>query len=240
MTVLDELPGFRRRFRITPTADRVHTAVEDDYHCMAVTVHHQRGVATAVEPEMIRSPWTTCPGAVEMLRREYAGVALDDFARQGEKTQHCTHLHDLLLLGAAHADDAQPLVYDILVSDPADDGIRDAEIRLNGDPVLTWREGGFHIQAPDTIAGTRLDKLGPWLASLDTQQQQEAARLLRWGNMIAHGRSRPIEQQSDATKLPPNCYSFQPDRARRAKRVGEIRDFSRIAAQPLDQPQAAP
>ncbi len=56
---LDELPGFRRRFRITPEASLVRGELEDDYHCMRVTIHHDGKTATAIEPIMARAPWTT-------------------------------------------------------------------------------------------------------------------------------------------------------------------------------------
>lgn len=239
MAAVDDRPGFRRRFRVEPEPGCVRTAVEDDYHCMAVTVHHAGGVAHQVNAEMIRAPWTTCPGAVDALQQAFAGVPLADFAWHGDKTTHCTHLYDLAVLGAAHAFDDRPVVYDILVSDPGDDGARHAEIRRDGEALLAWSEAGFHIRAPEDIAGTRLDKLGRWI---DAQEPslREPARLLRWGNMIAHGRTRPMEQQSDASRMPPTCFTFQPDRARRARRVGEIRDFTRIAAQPLEEPRYAP
>jgi hypothetical protein len=71
-----------------------------------------------------------------------------------------------------------------------------------------------------------------WIDSL-APELQEPARLLRWGNMIANGRIIPLAQQSDATKMPASCYSFQPQRAVIAKRIGLIKDFSDGAVQPL-------
>lgn len=228
---LDTLPGFRRRFRITPADGRVQSEVEDDFHCMSVIVRHDGVIATAVEPEMRRVPWTTCPGAVGQLQRTFTGVALREFASRGEKQANCTHLHDLAILAAAHAFDREPLVYDLLVSDPVD-GVRRAEIRGNGATLLAWSERRFEIVAPAELVGVTLDRMRTWIDSLDPNLQ-EAARLLRWGNMIANGRLIPLEQQSDATRMPPNCYTFQPDRAVVARRVGLIRDFSHGAAQPL-------
>ncbi len=231
MTNIDSLPGFRRRFRITPVPRRVSCALEDDFHCMTVVVHHDGVTATAVEPQMHRVPWTTCPGAVEQLRSTFTGVALAGFAERGDKTANCTHLFDLALLAAAHAHDRGTLVYDILVSDPQD-GQRRVELRRNGATLLAWTEASFRIVEPAGLAGMTLDKLRPWIDTLDPQRQ-EAARLLRWGNMLANGRIIPLERQSDATRMPPNCYSFQPQRAVIARRVGVIRDFSRDGAEPL-------
>lgn len=234
---LDQLPGFRRRFRVTPLAGSVRTEVEDDYHSMSVIVHHVEGIATSIVAIMHRAPWTTCPGAVQQLEQTFTGVRLSEFAERGEKRSNCTHLHDLATLGAAHAVDTQPLVYDILVSDSIE-GRREAELRRNGVPVLRWTLAGFRLLEPTDLAGLTLDKLSPWIATLESQQQEEA-RVLRWGSMIANGRAIPLEQQSDAMRMPVgNCYTFQPQRQGEARRVGEIRDFSRGTAEPLAERRA--
>ncbi|MFT4046415.1 MAG: DUF2889 domain-containing protein [Solimonas sp.] len=230
---LDTLPGFRRRFRVTPGAASVCTEVEDDYHCMRVTVHHDGATATRIDAELIRAPWTTCPEAPARLVQTFTGVALAAFPARGEKQQNCTHLYDLAVLAAAHAADARPLVYDILVADPLD-GLRRAEIRRDGERVLAWSERGMRMAEPDEIAGLNLMGLRDWIATLEAPQR-EAARLLQWGNIIANGRQIPIEKQSDATRMPANCYTFQPERKGFARRVGAIRDFSNGGgAQPLD------
>lgn len=229
---LDDQPGFRRRFIVTPEPGRVRTDVEDDYHRMSVTVHHDGTVATLIEPILARAPWSTCPGAEAELLRTFTGVALADFAARGEKNANCTHLHDLAVLAAAHAGDAAPIVFDILVSDPVD-GHQRAELRRNGETLFEWALTGFVIDAPAGLAGMRLDKLKPWLDSLDPSSL-EAARLLRWGTMIANGRSLPIEDQSDASKMPVgNCYTFQAHNSPNARRVGKIREFSDGTAEPL-------
>lgn len=234
MTSIDQLAGFRRRFRVTTGPGWVRSEVEDDYHCMTVTLRHAGGIVTAVEPVQQRAPWTTCPGAVEQLRQTFTGVALRDFVARGEKPANCTHLHDLALLAAAHAGDREPLVYDILVSDPVD-GRRRVELRRDGIATLGWTEQDHCIVEPAELAGLKLDQLKPWIDSLDPALQ-EAARVLRWGAILAHGRTIPMERQSDASRMPPNCYTFQPQRVGQARRVGEIRDFSLGTAQPLDPP----
>jgi hypothetical protein len=227
------MPGFRRRFKVTPALRWVRTEVEDDYHRMSVTIHHDGKIATSIEPALMRAPWTTCPGAVAQLERTFTGVALEAFAARGEKQINCTHLHDLAVLAAAHASDHEPLVYDILVSDP-EGGKRRAELRRNGVPLLGWTEMGFRIVEPAELAGVRLDKVRAWIDTLDPPRQ-EAVRLLRWANMMANGRTIPMENQSDASRMPPNCYTFQPHRALEAKRVGQVRDFSGGTAELLDE-----
>jgi hypothetical protein len=231
--LIDTLPGFRRRFVVTPSEGSVRTELEDDYHCMRVTVAHQGGIATTVDGFMLRAPWTTCPGAEARLRETFAGVALADFAARGEKTTNCTHLHDLATLAAAHVGDSAPTVYDVLVSDPGPDKLVRAELRRDGETIFDWTLKGFTIVAPETVAGIDFGTFKTLLATLDPIGQ-EAAKILRWGIMVGSGRSIPIEHQSDASKLPPGCYTFQPDTAARAKRVGVIRDFSTGRAFPLD------
>lgn len=211
----------------------MRSEVEDDYHHMMVILRHEGGVVTEIEPTMHRAPWTTCPGAPQQLRQTFVGVALAAFAARGEKSANCTHLHDLAVLAAAHAQDREPLAYDILVSDPVD-GRRQVELRRNGEPLLGWTDQDNRILEPAELAGQGLfDPLRPWIDTLDPQQQ-EAARLMRWGAILAHGRTIPMERQSDASRMPPNCYSFQPQRKAQARRIGEIKDFSRGTAQPLD------
>lgn len=229
---LAELPGFRRRFRVTASQGQVTAALEDDYHCMAVTLRHDGETITAVEAVMDRAPWTTCPGSPAVLKSTFEGVALSATAARGEKKANCTHLHDLAVLAAAHAQDQQPAVYDILVSD-AVDGQNVAEIVCNGDVLLRLVHEADIVVEPEAVRGVSLFKLRPWIESLDAPLR-EAARLLQWGTIIAHGRAIPMERQSDASRIPPNCYTFQPERAVQAKRIGKIIDFSNGPRLPLD------
>lgn len=232
---LDDMTGYRRRFLVTPAEGRVTAALEDDYHCMAVTLVHDGITVTAVEPVMERAPWTTCPGAPLKLVETFSGVALVDVAARGEKQTNCTHLHDLTTLAAAHAGDTEPTIYDILVSDHRD-GHNASEIRRNGQMIHHWEmDGGFTMRLPDAVAGQNIMKIRSWIETLDPVRK-EAAKLLQWGSIVAHGRTRPISQQSDASKMPPSCYTFQPEKAAVAKRVGLIIDFSLDEERdPLDQ-----
>ena len=231
---LDNLPGFRRRIRITPTPGQVICAVEDDIHCMAVTLHHDGATAIKVEADMRRVPWTTCPGAQQQLTETFTGVALKDFPTRGGKKANCTHLYDLAQLAASHAGDESVSVYDILVSDRTADGKNIAELRLDKQRILGFVEDNFAFAEPPELAGmSMLGNMEPWL-SAQSPQLQEADRLLRWGMLIAHGRSIPLAQQSDATSMPPNCFTFQPERAVVAVRVGKIKDFSGGQSQPLE------
>ena len=45
---IDSLPGYRRRFIVLPGVDHVRVALEDDIHCMSVTIRHDGTTATAI------------------------------------------------------------------------------------------------------------------------------------------------------------------------------------------------
>jgi Protein of unknown function (DUF2889) len=235
---IDSVPGFRRRFIVTPGPNRVSCEVEDDYHCMGVTIHHDGKVAAKVEAVLQRAPWTTCPGAVAVLEQTFSGVPLDGFAARGEKRSNCTHLHDLAVLAAAHAFDSEPFTYDILVSDPIE-GRREAQLRRDGKTVLGWTHVKGQIVEPAELAGVRLDAMRTWIDSL-APADQEAARLLRWGTILANGRDFTWERKAGSSRLPiGNCYTFQPERFQQIEHIGLTRDFSRGAA-PLTEHRPAP
>lgn len=227
-----EQPAYHRHVLITPGADSVSAWVEDDYHHMGVTLSHDGETIVAVSADMVRAPWSTCPGAVEQLAATFTGVRLDEAALRGEKQLNCTHLHDMAVIAAGHARDTTPIRYEIRVTD-AVDGIRIADITRDGAPTLRIVERDKLIEEPAEAAGKTLFQLGDWIASLD-RPGQEAARLLRWGAIIAHGRAIPMEKQSDATRMPPNCFTFQESRKAKARRVGEVVDFTTASKQPLE------
>jgi hypothetical protein len=227
-------PAFHRHVLVTPGEGFVSAWVEDDYHHMGVTLRHDGRTILRAEAEMVRAPWSTCPGAVHQLDETFTGVALGETAARGDKSANCTHLHDMAVIAAAHAGDAAPTRYEITVSD-AVDGVRIAEISRDGASALRLVERDTLIETPEGARGRSLFQLGEWITSLD-EPGREAARLLRWAAIIAHGRAIPMARQSDATRMPPNCFTFQPGRKERAKRVGAVMDFSTAERRPLDRP----
>lgn len=229
---VDDLPGYRRRIRVEAASDAVVAMLEDDLHCMAVTLRHDGKMVTAVEPVMDRVPWTTCPGAAAKLIETFAGQPLAEVTARREKKANCTHLHDLAVLAAAHAGDRGGLIYDVLATDPVE-GERILEIRRDGAAVLQWVEQDGKLVAPVEVAGQTPFTLRDWINTLD-EPRREAARLLQWGSIVAHARVLPPERQSNATKIPPNCYTFQPERAVHAIRNGKNLDFSDGSRVPLD------
>jgi hypothetical protein len=230
-------PAFHRHVLVTPGDGWVGAWVEDDYHHMGVTLRHDGETITRIEADMVRAPWSTCPGAVQQLGATFTGVRLDAVVARGEKQANCTHLHDMAMIAAAHARDRASIRYEITVTD-AIDGVRVGEITRDGLLALRLVERDKAVEEPAEARGKTLFQLGEWIASLD-EQAQEAARLLRWAAIIAHGRAIPMDRQSDATRMPSTCFTFQPGRKEKAKRVGAVMDFSASARRPLDDPAAA-
>jgi len=227
----DERPGYRRRIRIEPSAHGVIAMLEDDIHCLAVILRHDGERVLAVEPVTERMPWDTCPGAAAKLVETFAGQLLSEVTARRDKKQNCTHLHDMAVLAAAHAHERESLTYEIFASDPVE-GVRILEIRRDGGRLHRWVERDGILSEPSELAGRALFTLRDWIGTLEGADQ-EAARVLQWGSLVAHGRTMSMEDQSHAAEMPPNCYTFQPERAAVAQRIGERFDFSDGSRVPL-------
>jgi len=225
------LAGYRRRIRIEPDEHAVLAMLEDDIHCLAVILRHDGERILAVEPVTERMPWDTCPGAAARLVETFEGLPLSEVTARRDKKQNCTHLHDMAVLAAAHAHDRQGLTYEIFASDPVE-GERILEVRRDGVILHRWVERDGMLIEPAELAGKVLFTLRDWINSLEGEAQ-EAARVLQWASLVAHGRTMTMEEQSRAADLPPNCYTFQPERAAVAKRIGERFDFSGGSRVPL-------
>lgn len=226
-------PGFRRRIRIEPRAGSVSAELEDDFHRMRVTLHHDGTRIERVEADMARWPWSTCPGAVEQIAASLTGLNLADAFANAEKKRNCTHLYDLATWAAAHVGDAAPTVYAVAVADLAEGRVV-ATLDRDGDRVLEWITQDGRFTAPAAIAGRSLFELRDWIAGL-APAPREAARILQWASLVAHGRAMPwIIGEPVRDAMPANCFTFQPGRIENARRVGERLDFSRGERQPLD------
>lgn len=226
------LPGYRRVIRVEPGVDDVVAMLEDDLHCMAVRLRHDGVTVLAVEPLTDRAPWNICPNAQGALVDTFTGVALADVTARRDKKQNCTHLHDLAVLAAAHAGDGKPLEYRVYASDPRNRE-RVLEIRRDGRRLHRWVERGGVLAEPEAIAGQTLLTLRDWIAGLNGEEQ-EAARLLQWGSLVAHGRTMTAQQRRAAVGVQPSCYAFQPQRVDSVDFWLEPKDLSDGSRLPLD------
>ena len=225
-------PGYRRRIVVDPGPGEVTARLEDDFHHMRVTLRHDGQKVLRIVPEMLRWPWTTCPEAEGRLIATFADLPLAEVTSRQDKKRNCTHLHDLAVLAAAHAADRTGLTYDIEADDPVDGRI-EQRLWRNGELLFVWQERDGRFVAPAEISGQTLFTLRDWIAGLP-EPQREAARLMQWASIVAHGRTIPAEQQREASQMPPNCHTFQPEQTGRAQRTYARRDFSLGNAKPLE------
>lgn len=227
-----KVAGYRRVVRVEPAPGAVLAMLEDDLHCMAVRLRHDGERVIAVEPLTDRAPWNLCPGAQAVLVDTFTGVALSEVTARRDKAQNCTHLHDLAVLAAAHARDGKPFEYRVYASDP-EDGRRVLEIRRDDRVLHRWIEHGGVFEAPEAIAGLTLLTLRDWIGGL-AGEEREAARLLQWASLVAHGRSMTREQRRAAVGVQPSCFAFQPERVGGADFWQEPKDFSGDDMLPLE------
>lgn len=232
MSKAADLPGYRRRIRIEARDGAVLAMLEDDIHALAVILRHDGATVLAVEPVVERMPWTTCPGAGAKLVETFSGLPLAEVTSRRDKRANCTHLHDLAVLAAAHAGEGGGLTYDVFASDPVA-GERLLELQRDGETLFAWVEQDGRLVSPPSVAGLSLPTLRDWIDALPDEAGREAARVLQWGSLVAHGRTMPLDQQSNAAALPANCYTLQPERAAQAVRNGKRRDFSVGSDAPL-------
>lgn len=223
--------AFHRAIHIASDARQVIVELEDDMHRMRLHLFHDKTCISRIEGEILRAPWSTCPGAELQLRSSFEGIPLEEAARAGERKQNCTHLFDIAVLAAAHAGEVSKTFYDLRVSDPVD-GSRDLTLDRNGKREMHWIERDGTFASPAEIAGRSFLQLGDWISGLG-KAEAEMARLLRGASIVSLGRVIPMELQSDARKVPANCHTFQPGNREQARRISGIYDFTEAMDCPL-------
>lgn len=228
----DSQPGFRRRIKILPEKGSVTAALEDDIHSMAVTLHHDGNLISAVTPQMVRWPWLNCPGAKAVLEQTFTGMPIRSEDPREAKKLNCTHLYDLAELAMTHAFDAGPTVYDITVSDPVEGHSR-SELLKNGELCLAFDLIDDVVQVPEPAKGLRLIGLRDWTTTL-SGAEREWARILQWVSLIAHSRQMrwKIGERPDP-HMKASCHNYQAESRETTVRVGPRHDFSRGGREPL-------
>jgi hypothetical protein len=228
-------PGLWRRIVLQPGPGWIGAALEDDMHRFNLRLDHTGGRITAVYAKGLRTPWTACPGASELIARELAGEPLADVARR-DPSQHCTHLLDLAIVCAAHAGDAEPLRFDMRVADRVDQRTT-ATLAENGAEKLRWRLEGTLIAGPEPFAGKDLRKLSQWKRELPAREA-ERATMLRRAVYISGGRQFAPPPSLHAADIGPRmgvCYNYQLPQAEQSTRSPDWRqDFSGSDREPLE------
>jgi hypothetical protein len=226
--------GMRRVQMIAPQPGCVTAEVEDDYHRFFVELSHDGARITGVATNAKRFPWTTCPSAGDHLAERLTGVTLSEVAGHENPLTHCTHMLDLAILAAAHAQDSGPTVYEMMVDDPHA-GPRAAILRRNGIETLRWLIDGTLLVAPGMMAGRDMRQLKHWIDEIDPELR-EPARVLRRGAYIARGRGFDFSQLTTASAVNAAvaCYTFSREHGDDAWHIDEsMHDFDGLENRPL-------
>jgi hypothetical protein len=213
--------------------------MEDDFHRFGVTLRHDGRTVVEVIGDGTRYPWTTCPDAVEPLRK-LAGAPLSTrISALGEHAparMNCTHLFDLTGLAVAHAARGAggSRTYDIAIPD-RDGSHTYPEIHRDGELLFRWEIAGRTIVGPAPFEEVSLrGGFIAWAeANLDADTA-EAASVLRRACDISFGRAVDLDVFETADMLGDavrgSCHSFQPEMMEHAVRVkGQTRDFTNDA-----------
>lgn len=241
MLTLESAPGlplFRRSIRLRAqvgAGDAVHVraALEDDFHHFRVELHAQSGIVSAISAQAPRHPYSLCASAVQSLQR-LIGAALPRHAHALGKAvdprEQCTHLLDLAGLAAAAA--ARGVLqrrYDIEVP-LRQDGRTQARLSRDGVPLLCWDVLDLAITGPDPYTGFDLRQgMARWALAHLTEDEAEAALVLRRCAAISMGKGKPLDEQVHA-RATGRCYAQQAERASQALRqVGSTWDFTQRA-----------
>jgi hypothetical protein len=225
-------PGLWRRIVLQPGPGYIGGALEDDMHRFHIRIDHADGRIVAVAAKALRHPWSACPGATTFIARELTGELLKDVARR-DPYQHCTHLLDLAVLAAAHADDADPICFDLRVADRMDQRTT-ASLAENGVERLRWRLDGTRIAGTDRD----LRQLSRWKRELGPQEAEWAA-LLRRAVFVSGARQYRAPSLEQTATLNQGrmgvCFNYQLPQAEQSTRTPDWhRDFSESGREPLE------
>lgn len=207
-------PATRRCQLIDPRPGLVRAWVEDNFHDFMVEIAHDGTVVTELRTLAKRWPWSTCPAAGVHLGERMRGARLAELALVDTPYSHCTHMHDLALLAAAHALEDEPVLYATFAADGVHPA-QHAELWRNGERVLAWDVADSIVSSSDGIDGRSLRHLRQWQGELPADLA-EMCRVLRRTIFISGGRSFDYSKTPTADKVAESagaCFTFQPHRS---------------------------
>lgn len=227
---------FRRRVRLTNRDGAVDGELEDCSHGFRVTVFHDGVTVTSIEPEVLRVPLTTCPGAVRPIHAlvgQPLKATTHELMAAANPRANCTHLLDLTIWAIAQATRAQTQrQYDVEVTDETDDGA-DMRVYRNDELVHHWRGRQLVLEAPAEFAGNSLFKgFGHWANEAFEGEEREAAFILQKGCFVAQARRYDMsafagESVAGNSAMLGVCYSYSPGIVEYAYGTSDsVRDFT--------------
>lgn len=228
--------SYRRAVRIAADGNCVRTAMEDDVHHFRLTLHHDGKVVQKVEAEAIRTPWSICPGALEVLQA-LVGMTLEQVIAlpSQQRAQQCMHLFDLAILAARYAGKSD-FTRHYRIEGDYDQSPPIMRLWRDDVEMLSWSLVDGRISGAK-YDGVPLNRLGDALTDAP-DDEAEAALILRRASLIAAVRMLVLDKYVDADHVNPNapavCYARQPERtATAARNFGSSRDFHGLQLWPL-------
>jgi len=229
-------PGiYRRRIRIATSPGYAQADLEDDPHRHGVLVEHDGVRVVAVRGVALRTPWTLCRGAVNVLDR-LAGMPLSEdpqaVYRQTDGRAQCTHLFDLAGLAISHASRGiAERQYDVEVPCLDARAPREALLSVDGRERLAWTVQRTTILAPERYAGHDLPMMMPWVKQHITDRDEfEAVIVMRRALFTSGNRMYDMDRMTTAAAtghVTGACHVFQHGVAEHAVReTGSTLDFS--------------
>jgi len=233
-------PGLWRRIVLQPGPGWIGGALEDDMHSFRIRLDHKDGRIIAAHATPVRTPWTGCTGATGHIEKELTGELLADVAAR-DPTQQCTHLFDLAVLCAAHADDTEPTTFDMKVADRTGaremgGGRTSATLSVNGVEKMHWQVDGTMIVGPERFAGRDMKRLSKWKQEFPADEA-EWATVLRRAIFVAPARVYDAPRDQKASEMAWRmgvCFNYQMPQAAESDPLFDRRDFSMSGREPLE------
>ncbi|MCB2058983.1 MAG: hypothetical protein R3E09_11235 [Novosphingobium sp.] len=228
-------PGLWRRIVLRPNPGWIGAALEDDMHCFHLRIDHADGIVTKVAARGVRTPWTACTGAPDFIAKSLTGEPLSEVANR-DPAQQCTHLFDLAILAAAHAQDTQATTFDMRVADRVD-GRTTATLEKNGEERLRWQLNETMIEGPDRFAGLDIKRVSKWKHGFPADVA-EWSTLLRRAIFISGARIYEPQMDKRAVEMGPGrmgvCFNYQLPQAEESIPIFDRREFSMTPHEPLE------
>jgi hypothetical protein len=209
--------------------------MEDDSHRFGVIVRHDGRTVTGVEGRSLRTPWTLCAGAQDLLP-ELIGMLLAPTpvaaSRHTDQKQQCTHLFDLAALAVSHAARGIPMrEYRVEAPWYLLDATRTMTLHRDGEVVFRWTLNRDRILAPEPFATVGVRPLLAWAEqNLDDPDAIEAVFVMRRAVLISGSRLMDLDALPTAAATGHGvgaCFVHHPNRMTVARRnMGSTRDFT--------------
>ncbi len=212
--------------------------LEDSNHGFRVYVYVDNEKVVDIRGEAIRTPLTTCFGAMDVLKKLIGcplGLSLKDLAARVQANEHCTHWLDLTLLAINHAKRSTAIrEYRVEAKDEAGkpewvivyrDGLR----------VLSWLVHNWTVIEPKSLARKTLFKgFSAWASEFSEGDDEllEAALVLQKGYFVSTARRFDLNKVEGEPAIKHDvmhgaCYSYQEPQLSKAVRAkNSVRDFS--------------